>query len=71
MFFVQYPNCHVNFSCFKNNNTTMNKDKYEVRYEDEDQISIWTYDKTKFKNGPISVEIINKKEEPIKKKRKK
>jgi hypothetical protein len=45
---------------------TTNKDKYEVRYEDEDRISIWTYDKTKFKNGPISVEIIDKNEEPKK-----
>ena len=49
---------------------TTNKDKYEVRYEDEDRISIWTYDKTKFKNGPISVEIVEKNPEPVKKKRK-
>jgi hypothetical protein len=49
---------------------TTNKDKYEVRYEDEDRISIWTYDKTKFKNGPISVEIVEKNSEPVKKKRK-
>jgi hypothetical protein len=37
-----------------------------VKYEDEDRISIWTYDTEKFKNGPISVEIIDKKPEPTK-----
>jgi hypothetical protein len=41
-----------------------------VKYEDEETISIWTYDLEKFKNGPISVEIIDKKPEPVKKKRK-
>lgn len=44
--------------------------KKVVKYEDEDRISIWTYDSDKFKNGPISVEIIEKRPEPVKKKRK-
>jgi hypothetical protein len=44
--------------------------KFTRTYETEDTISIWTYDKDKFKNGPISVEIIDKKPEPTKKKRK-
>jgi hypothetical protein len=44
--------------------------KFTRTYETEDTISIWTYDKDKFKNGPISVEIIDKKPEPAKKKRK-
>ena len=45
--------------------------KITRKYESEDTISIWTYDKDKFKNGPISVEIIDKKPEPqVKKKRK-
>ena len=35
--------------------STMNK--ITRKYEDEDTISIWTYDTDKFKNGPISVEI--------------
>jgi hypothetical protein len=61
----------INFICNQFIIITMNKDKYEVRYEDEDRIAIWTYDKTKFKNGPISVEIIDKKEEPKKTKKKK
>ncbi len=39
-------------------------------YETEDTISIWTYDLDKFKNGPISVETIDKKPHPVKKKRK-
>ena len=38
--------------------------KITRKYEDEDTISIWTYDADKFKNGPISVEIIDKKPEP-------
>ena len=41
------------------------------KYETEDTISIWTYDLDKFKNGPISVETIDKKTEPVKKKNKK
>ena len=41
-----------------------------VKYEDEDAISIWTYDFNKFKNGPISVERIEKKPEPTTKRRK-
>jgi hypothetical protein len=41
-----------------------------VKYEDEDTISIWTYDFDKFKNGPISVERIEKKPEPTTKRRK-
>ena len=36
--------------------------KFTRTYETEDTISIWTYDADKFKNGPISVEIIEKKE---------
>lgn len=40
------------------------------KYETEDTISVWTYDAGKFKNGPVSVEIIDKRPEPIKKKRK-
>lgn len=43
--------------------------KITRKYEDEDTISIWTYDTDKFKNGPISVEIIDKRPEPEKKKR--
>jgi len=31
-------------------------DKYELTFEDEQSISIWKYDKEKFKNGPVSVE---------------
>ena len=41
-----------------------------VKYEDEERIAIWTYDLDKFKNGPISVEIVEKNPEPVKKKRK-
>jgi len=48
--------------------STMNK--ITRKYEDEDTISIWTYDADKFKNGPISVEIIDKKPEPVKRKKK-
>ena len=44
--------------------------KITRKYEDEDTISIWTYDTDKFKNGPISVEIIEKKPEPTTKRRK-
>ena len=44
--------------------------KITRKYENEDTISIWTYDLDKFKNGPISVETIYKKTEPVKKKRK-
>ena len=40
------------------------------KYETEDTISIWTYDIGKFKNGPVSVETIDKRPEPVKKKRK-
>lgn len=40
------------------------------KYETEETISVWTYDYGKFKNGPISVEIIDKRPEPVKKKRK-
>lgn len=38
------------------------------KFENEETISIWTYDFNKFKNGPISVEIIDKKPEPKNKK---
>lgn len=31
-------------------------DKYDLIFEDEQAVSIWKYDKSKFKNGPISVE---------------
>ena len=44
--------------------------KITRKYETEDTISIWTYDLDKFKNGPISVEIIDKKPEPTTKRRK-
>jgi hypothetical protein len=44
--------------------------KKVVKYEDEDRISIWTYDLDKFKNGPVSVEIIEKNPEPVKRKKK-
>ena len=44
--------------------------KITRKYESEDTISIWTYDKDKFKNGPISVEIIDKKSEPTTNRRK-
>lgn len=40
------------------------------KYEDENTISIWTYEKDKFKNGPILVEIIDKNPETPKKKNK-
>ena len=40
--------------------------KIQRKYEDEETISIWTYDLDKFKHGPISVEIIDKKPEPTK-----
>ena len=46
----------------------MNKKVF--KYEDEETISVWTYDFDKFKNGPISVEIIEKKPDPVKRKRK-
>lgn len=31
-------------------------DKWEITYEDEDCISIWTYNKKKFPYGPVEVE---------------
>jgi hypothetical protein len=48
----------------------MKQGKYQVIYEDDLSKSIWTYDTEKFKNGPISVEIVEKNPEPVKKKRK-
>lgn len=45
--------------------------KITRKYETEDTISIWTYDLDKFKNGPISVETIDKKSEPPSKKKRK
>lgn len=45
--------------------------KKVVVYEDEDRISTWTYDLEKFKFGPISVEITEKRPEPSKKEKKK
>ena len=38
------------------NQADNSKDKYELIFEDEQGVSIWRYDKSKFKNGPISVE---------------
>jgi len=35
--------------------------KWEVRYEDEDEIIVWKYDLDKAPNGPHSVEIRYKK----------
>ena len=32
-------------------------DKWEITFEDEETISIWKYNKKKFPNGPIEVEI--------------
>ena len=32
--------------------------KFEHIYEDDECISIWKYDKTKFANGPISLRLI-------------
>ena len=46
------------------------KEQYQQVYEDDEAVTIWTYDLTKFKNGPISVEIIDKKPEPVKRKKK-
>ena len=46
------------------------KEKYELVFENEYETMIWKYDLTKFKNGPISVEI-KPKYEPIKPKKKK
>jgi hypothetical protein len=43
------------------------KEQYQQIYEDDEAVTIWTYDLTKFKNGPISVEI-KYKNEPEKKK---
>ena len=33
------------------------KTQFQHTYESDETIAIWTYDLTKFKNGPISVEI--------------
>lgn len=33
------------------------KEQYQQVYEDDEAVTVWTYDLTKFKNGPISVEI--------------
>ena len=33
------------------------KEQYQQVYEDDETVAVWTYDLTKFKNGPISVEI--------------
>ena len=44
--------------------------KYEVRYEDDEKISIWKYDTKKTKLGPYEVEHIYK-NEPLKKNKRK
>ena len=54
----------------KPKNTTPIKEKWEVRYEDEDGISIWKYDIKKNPNGVYQVEQIDKKPQPVKKKSK-
>jgi len=64
---LEYSYGIINFVCCK---IIKLMSKKIVKYEDEETISIWTYDFDKFKNGPISVERIEKKPEPIKKKRK-
>ena len=53
----------------KPKNTTPIKEKWEVRYEDENGISIWKYDIKKNPNGVYQVEQIDKKPEPVKKKK--
>ena len=55
----------------KPKNTTPIKEKWEVRYEDEDSISIWKYDMKKKPNGVYQVEQIDKKPVSVKKKTKK
>ena len=55
----------------KPKNTTPIKEKWEVRYEDEDSISIWKYDMKKNPNGVYQVEQIDKKPVSVKKKTKK
>jgi hypothetical protein len=46
-------------------------DKYSVTYEDEISISIWRYDKSKFRFGPIEVEHrLKKNTEPLVKNKK-
>jgi hypothetical protein len=51
---------------------TVNKLQYSVVYDDEFSTSTWTYDLTRFKNGPVSVSINYKDglEEQLAKKRK-
>jgi hypothetical protein len=44
--------------------------KKVIKYESENSTAIWTYDLDKFKNGPVSVEIIEKNPEPIKRNKK-
>ena len=43
--------------------------KFSVVYEDEDHRSTWSYDYSKTRNGPVSVEI-HYKNEPVKKAKK-
>ena len=64
---MEYSHSFNNFVCNKTFNIMS---KFVRKYENEDTISIWTYDLDKFKNGPVSVETIDKKPEPVKKKRK-
>jgi len=42
------------------------KEQYQQVYEDDETVAVWTYDLTKFKNGPISVDI-KYKYDPVKK----
>ena len=55
----------------KPKNTTPIKEKWEIRYEDEDSISIWKYNMKKNPNGVYEVEQIDKKPGSVKKKSKK
>lgn len=41
----------------ENTKTTNTSKKWEIVYEDEETISVWKYNTSIFKNGPISTEI--------------
>ena len=45
------------------------KEKYTVVYQTGNATSTWTYDLTKFKNGPVKVEIVDHNAPPEKKKK--
>lgn len=47
----------------------LRREKYSVVYAGEDTTSTWTYDLTKFKNGPIKVEIAYHNAPPERKKK--